>query len=459
VSGIPQHNGGDHDSDNNGGPSDGDGNVQEKGKTGLAGSSALPWRLVSSSSQADPDRQRIGETVVALVVEAGSAELELAEVLARSGVDRPAFERHFSDVQDCLDRIWEEMTDAHVSLVRAAAASEPSWRDGLRAAAYAALRFHQEDEVRARFFLVESLATGEFAQARRDVMMSAFVDLIDSARQELDDPASVPRSEAEAVMGAIYEATVSGMGGRGIDALPELVPQLMYLAVLPYQGAEAAREELRRGPEDLASYRRQSVRAALISLVAERGYPAVDLDAVLEQASVSREDFLLHYSGLQDCLDRIWEEMTAEFMAGLRDAFAGGGPWRDRLRRAAYYTLGYFREDATRTVFFMVGTLAAGDLATARRDRMIGLGVELIDGGRDELADPDAVPRAEAEAITGGIYEAIVSHVNNEPLETLDELVPQLMYLAVLPYQGAEAAQEELRRGPADIAHYRTGGL
>ena len=27
VSGIPQHNGGDHDSDNNGGPSDGDGNI------------------------------------------------------------------------------------------------------------------------------------------------------------------------------------------------------------------------------------------------------------------------------------------------------------------------------------------------------------------------------------------------------------------------------------------------
>lgn len=27
ASGIPQHDGGDHDSDNNGGPSDGDGNV------------------------------------------------------------------------------------------------------------------------------------------------------------------------------------------------------------------------------------------------------------------------------------------------------------------------------------------------------------------------------------------------------------------------------------------------
>lgn len=27
IAGIPQHNGGDHDSDNNGGPSDGDGNL------------------------------------------------------------------------------------------------------------------------------------------------------------------------------------------------------------------------------------------------------------------------------------------------------------------------------------------------------------------------------------------------------------------------------------------------
>jgi hypothetical protein len=27
ASGIPQHNGGDHDADNNGGPSDGDGNI------------------------------------------------------------------------------------------------------------------------------------------------------------------------------------------------------------------------------------------------------------------------------------------------------------------------------------------------------------------------------------------------------------------------------------------------
>jgi AcrR family transcriptional regulator len=171
-------------------------------------------------------------------------------------VDRATFDRYFASVEDCLDRTWEEMTDAHIARVIGAAAAEQTWRDGLRSAAYAALRFHQEDEVRARFFLVESLAMNELAQARRDLMMSAFIDLIDSARTELEDPDSVPRSEAEAVIGAIYEATVSGMQGKGIAGLPELVPQLMYLAVLPYQGIEAAEEELRRGPGDLARYAR-----------------------------------------------------------------------------------------------------------------------------------------------------------------------------------------------------------
>lgn len=153
-------------------------------------------------------------------------------------------------------RTWERMTDEHVAVVESAAAAEGSWRDGLRAAAYAALRFHQEDPVRARFFLIEVLAAGEFAQRRRELMMNAFIALIDSARLELADPESVPRTEAEAIVGAIYQAAVAGMQGGGVEKLPELVPQLLYIAVLPYKGAEAAEEELRRGPGDLVLYRR-----------------------------------------------------------------------------------------------------------------------------------------------------------------------------------------------------------
>jgi AcrR family transcriptional regulator len=208
------------------------------------------------SALADDNRTRIERALVEVVAESGSTEVELDQLLARSGTNRASFFRDFDNVQDCLERTWERMTEEHIALVQSTAAAQTPWRDGLRAAAYAALRFHQEDPLRARFFLVEVLAAGEFAQRRRETMMTAFIDLIDAARRELPDPEAVPRSEAEAIVGAIYQAAVAGMQEGGIEKLPELVPQLLYIAVLPYLGAEAAEEELRRGPADLVLYRR-----------------------------------------------------------------------------------------------------------------------------------------------------------------------------------------------------------
>jgi AcrR family transcriptional regulator len=408
---------------------------------------------------ADPDRLRIERSLVEIVAEKGTAEIDLGELLERAAVDRDTFARSFSDVQDCLERTWERMTDEHVAVVESTAAAEDSWRDGLRAAAYAALRFHQEDPVRARFFLIEVLAAGEFAQRRRELMMNAFIDLVDSARRELPDPESVPRSEAEAIVGAIYQAAVAGMQGGGVEKLPELVPQLLYIAILPYKGAGAAEEELRRGPDDLIRYIASRIDRALIELVAEHGLPAVDEAMVAERAGVDLDAFERSYTDVQDCFDQVWEGLIVEYTSAWDAAFAGEGPWRDRLRAAGYFTLRYFTEDPVRTTFFMVGAQSGGEIAQARRDRMIARGIAMVDEGRLELPDPEAVPPTEAEAVVGAIYEALLGAAAGGDLERMPELVPQLMYIAVLPYKGAEAAEEELRRGPDDLVLYRRGDL
>jgi AcrR family transcriptional regulator len=204
---------------------------------------------------------------------------------------------------------------------------------------------------------------------------------------------------------------------------------------------------------------RERIYEALVSLVAKHGLAAVDIEAILRVADVDRQTFDRHFSSLQDCFDRVWEEMTAEYTAGLNAAFEGDGPWRDRIRAAAYFTLRYFSEDATRATFFIVRAQAGGEIAQARRDRMIARGIEMVDEARSELPDPDSVPRSEAEAVLGAIYEASLGAVRSGKLEQAAEWVPQLMYIAVLPYHGPEAAQEELRRGPEDFARYRSGDL
>ena len=69
--------------------------------------------------------------------------------------------------------------------------------------------------------------------------------MIDAGRRELDDPESMGRSAAEGVFGSIYEALVKEQqAGKGTEAAYEFVPELMYIAVRPYLGHDAAREEL-----------------------------------------------------------------------------------------------------------------------------------------------------------------------------------------------------------------------
>jgi hypothetical protein len=138
-----------------------------------------------------------------------------------------------------------------IGFVRGAFATQERWRDGLRAALAAVLRWVQKDPARARFLLTEALADGKLANLGRPTA-SSLVDLVDAGRQELPDPSAVSREMAEAVTGALLHRILAAT--HETSRPPEaLTAELMYVAVLPYLGHEAAREELRRyetGPNE-----------------------------------------------------------------------------------------------------------------------------------------------------------------------------------------------------------------
>lgn len=103
--------------------------------------------------------------------------------------------------------------------------------------------------------------------------------------------------------------------------------------------------------------------------------------------------------------------------------------WRPRLRSAVY---SLYRE---RPALLCEG--GSGGLA------------ELIDEGRAAPTTPASVTRVTAEALAGAIFHELclaAAREGSRPVES--ELVPTLMFSAVLPYVGAEAAAEELRIPP-----------
>jgi AcrR family transcriptional regulator len=135
-------------------------------------------------------------------------------------------------------------------------ANEHEWRDRLRATAYELLRFLQEDPERARLMTVDVLSAGERAQLIRDQGMMALIELVDQGRQELENPGSISRAIAEGITGAIYHRIHVALAAGHFDTLEEMVPELMYHAVLPYLGTEVALEELATPPPGRSRHRR-----------------------------------------------------------------------------------------------------------------------------------------------------------------------------------------------------------
>jgi AcrR family transcriptional regulator len=193
-------------------------------------------------------RDRIYAAMLDLVADQGYEATSIEEVSERAGCSREDFEREFKGIQECAFWVFDRIVDQFNATVEAAYAAQPAWRDALRAAAYAAARYQRDHPRETRFGALEFLWVGELARARREATFQRFVDLIDAGRSELDDPDSVARSEAEGVIGSIAEMLTKS-AGRGEVVDPEkYVPQLMYFAVLPYLGPEAAAEELEMPP-------------------------------------------------------------------------------------------------------------------------------------------------------------------------------------------------------------------
>lgn len=204
----------------------------------------------------DSERERIRGALRALVAERGYRETTLADVLVRAEVDLAAFERRYPDLEACFTEIWEDYKREFLLNTGLGLFSNENWREGMRAAAWGFCRFLQDDEERARIFFVEFNYAGEAVHASRDVVMKAYADLIDRGNEARTEPEPVPRVQADAIIGAIWEGAVVRVLNEEFDQFPAAIPQGLFLTVLPYLGLEAAQEEMRRGPEDIARYER-----------------------------------------------------------------------------------------------------------------------------------------------------------------------------------------------------------
>lgn len=193
---------------------------------------------------ADPARRRIAAATIALVGSRGYAATSIELICEQARARRSHFDRCFAGKEDCFLTIHDEVGAELCDRVVAAFAAASSWHDRVWAAGWAAMRFFEEDPVRARFLVVEVNGTGSDAQSRRDRILQQLADILDGGREELDQPGSVSRCTAEIVAGAIYGTVLGRIEAGWVDRGQDFLPELVYMAVMPYLGSRAAEDEL-----------------------------------------------------------------------------------------------------------------------------------------------------------------------------------------------------------------------
>ena len=432
-----------------------------------------------------PERERILAALVEIAAERGYAETTIETILEKTGLDRPAFDRHFRGKYDCFLTAWQEMNETCMRTMLDAYNSHERWPDKLRAVASEVVESLRGDPTRATFS-VEVLAAGDAARARRDMTMRVIASLIDAGRNEMDDPESVPHTTAEALAGSAYgQVYARVVQGRG-DELPALVPQLMSAAVMPYLGLEAAMAELSRGFDPPARYRRDVAKrtsspksdsatsaedyppelsrlppgrhglprefvvhnqrerlvAGLAEAIAENGYSGTTIAHITRHAAVSRRTFYEHFASKDECFVAAYDTVMAELQERVTQGFEEADDWPHSVRAGIAAMLSFLAAEPHLARLCMVEALVAGPVVVERYDAAIKSFVPYFQSGR-EGRSPEVLARLSPtteEALVGGMVSLISRRIIAGKTEDLDELLPDLVEFTLTPYLGSEEA-------------------
>jgi AcrR family transcriptional regulator len=182
----------------------------------------------------------------------------------------------------------------------------------------------------------------------------------------------------------------------------------------------------------------------MVEMVAGHGFTAVDIGVVCERAEVGRAHFERCFADLEDCFLGLHDEVMEELCTRVDAACAGREAWHDRVWAAGMAAMRYLQEDPARARFLVVAVNGAGAAAQSRRDRIVQRIADVLDGGRGEVEGERRMSRCTAEIAAGAVYGTILTRVESGSIERGEEFLPELIYLATMPYLGARAAEDEL---------------
>jgi AcrR family transcriptional regulator len=210
-------------------------------------------------------RERMMVAVADAVSRTGFAALTVEDVVARAGVSRRTFYAQFANKEEAFLASYDGAAVHLLANVQAAFAATTDFVERVTGCLAAFAEFVGGEPAFAHMCVVDVLGAGPEGIARRNGVLAAFAALLDAAAAELGTPVAALTSQT--VVGGIHEVAYTRLLHGEADAVPALLPELLYSALLPYVGQERASQARREAA-------RQRRRRTAASRSAEAGTPS-----------------------------------------------------------------------------------------------------------------------------------------------------------------------------------------
>lgn len=200
-------------------------------------------------------RGRIFESLAIMSSLKGYVVVTVQDIIDHAGVSRRTFYDLFADKEQCFLAAYDEIVERLFNDVdRAYSAGICPWPERVSAALGALLQSYAAEPELARLAMVDVLAAGPRALARRDATLRRFAVFFEEGRQVLPGAMAFQELLGQAVVGGLYEALYGYIVDGQTERLPEFMPDLVYCALVPYLGhGRALAAAAARRPESTGS--------------------------------------------------------------------------------------------------------------------------------------------------------------------------------------------------------------
>jgi AcrR family transcriptional regulator len=184
-------------------------------------------------------RDRLMRAMARTVAEYGYQDTTVRRLLGRAGLSRRTYYELFEDKEDCFLAAYDEVVDHVLGLVVEAYEQGGTPEERIERGLSAFLEFCRDEPDIARMCIVEVLAAGTAARARRADTMERLASLMEDALQELRGDKKLSKLAAQGLIGGVHELIYTPIDRGEVEELPDLAQQIVRTQVTPLVLAKA----------------------------------------------------------------------------------------------------------------------------------------------------------------------------------------------------------------------------